>query len=204
MIDWECPKDCKKMPNYGYECPDDLGVGEPCQLGIINENKNNGGIYTMNFKDMWNAAAKTEVKVFSNEDLPEGSYIAEVISCKLGPTKKGDKDMVSWDLKVIEGNQKNNHIFVNRSFSKTENTEENMKAINRALDDFKILGLPCEAEVLGSSMKNIVGKTIEISLKNGNSGQFKNFKRIVEKPVVITPEVINPDEVPFGLEEKPF
>lgn len=159
----------------------------------------------MNFKDMWNTAAKTEVKVFSTDDLPEGPYITEVMSCKLGPTKKGDKDMVSWDLKVIEGEQKNNHIFVNRSFSKTDASEENIKAINRALDDFKILGLPCEAEVLGNSMKSIVGKNIEISLKNGNSGQFKNFKRVVEVTPAVTPEIVNPDEVPFGLDdEKPF
>lgn len=155
----------------------------------------------MNFKDLWNAAAKTEVKQFTTEDLPEGTYIAEVISCKLGPTKKGDKDMVSWDLKVVEGDQKNSHIFVNRAFSKTDPSEENIKAIDRALNDFKLLGLPCEAEILGITMKNIIGKNIEISLKNGTNGQFKNFKRIVEKTPTITPEVINPDEVPFNLSE---
>jgi len=133
-----------------------------------------------NFKDMWNSMAKTEVKQFTIEDLPEGTYIAEVVSCKLGPTKAGDKDMVSWDLKVIEGAQKNNHIAVYRPFSKTEDSEQNIKAIDRALNDFKLLNLPCEAEVLGNSMKNVVGKNIEISLKNGTNGQFKNFKRIVE------------------------
>lgn len=148
----------------------------------------------MNFKDLWNATAKTEVKTFSRDDLPEGTYIAEVISCKLGPTKAGDKDMVSWDLKVTEGGQKNNHIFVNRSFSKTDESEANIKAIERALNDFKILGLPCEAEVLGNTMKNIVGKTIEISLKNGTSGQFQNFKRIVEVVPTVTPEIMPDNE----------
>lgn len=167
----------------------------------------------MNFKDLWNTAAKTEVKQFTIEDLPEGTYIAEVISCKLGPTKAGDKDMVSWDLKVTEGEQKNNHIAVYRSFSKTDPSEANVNAINRALNDFKILGLPCEAEILGQTMQKIVGKKIEISLKNGTSGQFKNFKRIVEvvsvaAPAAPTTEVKTAfpvDEIPFNLgDEKPF
>lgn len=158
----------------------------------------------MNFADLWNKAAQAEKKQFGSDDLPDGTYITEVMSCKLGPTKAGTKDMVSWDLKVIEGEQKNNHIFVNRAFSKTDASEENLKAIQRALNDFIDLGLKADTASLAGTMRDIVGKNIEIKLAPGNSGQFKNFKRIVEKPSVITPEVVNPDEVPFGLEEKPF
>lgn len=148
----------------------------------------------MNFKDMWDTAAKAEKKTFSNEDLPEGNYITEVISCKLGQTKAGDKDMVSWELKVVEGEQKNNHIWVYRPFSKTDGSEQNIKAIERALNDFKQLDLPCEAEVLGNTMQGIVGKIIEIALKNGTNGQFKNFKRIVENWQSRTAES---NDVPF-------
>lgn len=158
----------------------------------------------MNFKDLWNATAKTEVKQFTIEDLPEGIYIAEVVSCKLGPTKAGDKDMVSWDLKVTEGDQKNNHIVVYRSFSKTDPSEQNIKAIERALNDFKILGLPCEAEVLGQTMQKIMGKKIEISLKNGTNGQFKNFKRIVEVAPVVSDQTPSFVAEIFPEEEKPF
>ena len=35
------------------------------------------------FADMWNNAAKQEKKQFGNDDLPDGTYITEVISCKL-------------------------------------------------------------------------------------------------------------------------
>lgn len=164
----------------------------------------------MNFAEMWNTTAKEEKKSFSRDDLPEGIYIAEVISCKLGPTKAGDKDMVSWDLKVIEGTQKNNHIFVNRSFSKTDESEQNIKAINRALDDFKQLELACTSDVIGKTMRDIIGKKIEISLKNGTSGQFQNFKRIVEtvKPTYTNDEINNSRvftaQMPPEDEEKPF
>lgn len=160
----------------------------------------------MNFKDLWNTAAAAEVKTFSNEDLPEGTYITEVISCKLGPTRAGDKDMVSWDLKVVEGEQKNSHIFVNRAFSKTDASEQNIKAVERALNDFKILELPCTDTTIGKTMKDIVGKRIEISLKNGTSGQFKNFKRIVEevKTVANVQEVSSFGTEVFPEEEIPF
>jgi hypothetical protein len=207
MADWKCPEKCNGLTYYekghwndpkfllGYECPDDLGYDEVCPNGILNDDEK-GRDKHMNFKDMWNTAAKADISAPSFEDLPEGTYIAEVLSCKLGPTKAGDKDMVSWDLKVVEGQYKNSHIFVYRPFSKTDESEQNVKAINRALDDFKILGLDCTAEALAKSMRDIVGKKIEISLKNGNSGQFKNFKRIVEDVPTVNAEIIS-DDVPF-------
>lgn len=167
----------------------------------------------MDFKDFWNKRAKAEVKTFSNEDLPEGNYIAEVMSCKIGKTKSGNKTMVSWDLKVIEGEQKNNHIFVNRPFfwigsSESDITsEENGKAIDRMMDDFKILGFTVTDDVLNKTMANMVGKTIEINLKNGTNGQFKNFKRIVELKSDPRPQSSNAESfgaMVFPEEEIPF
>ena len=137
------------------------------------------------FKDMWNKAASEEVKVFQTEDLPEGTYFAEVVSCKMGKTKAGDKDMISWDLKLVEGEQKNKHIWQHRPFSTTDTSEANEKAIERAINDFKLLALPCGADVINQTMIDVVGKCIEVSIKNGTNGQFKNFKRIVEAPVTI-------------------
>lgn len=156
----------------------------------------------MDFKSLWNSTAAEEKKTFGGDTLPEGTYITEVISCKLGPTKAGDKDMVSWNLKVIEGAQKNCHIFVNRSFSKTDQSDQNIKAIKAALEDFKQLGLPCTAEVIGKTMREVVGKNIEIKLvASNNGGQFQNFKRIVEKPVAAAAsfgsEVFPESDIPF-------
>lgn len=37
--DWRCPENCKKLPNYDYMCPDDLGPDEPCPLGIQEKEK---------------------------------------------------------------------------------------------------------------------------------------------------------------------
>lgn len=159
------------------------------------------------FADMWNKAAKAGKKQFNNDDLPDGLYVTEVVSCKMGMTKDQTKDMVSWDLKVVEGEQKNNHIWVHRPFSKTDDSEQNEKAIQRALNDFIDLGLNAEAAVLKSTMIDIVGKHIEIKLVAGTNGQFKNFKRIVE-PIPATPignqgassfgnDVFPEEEIPF-------
>lgn len=133
------------------------------------------------FRDLWDKAAGEEVKRGSFDPLPEGSYTAEVLSCKMGKTKAGDKDMISWDMKVVEGEQKNNHVWQHRPFSRTDESESNMKAIERATDDFKLLGLPCGTADLEKSMLGIVGKQIELSIKNSSTGngQFINFKRIV-------------------------
>ena len=38
----------------------------------------------MNFKDMWDKAATQPKKQFDNVELPEGTYTAEIVSCKLG------------------------------------------------------------------------------------------------------------------------
>jgi hypothetical protein len=194
----------------GYECPDDLGPDEPCSLGVFIDEKEKG-IDKMDFKDFWNKKANAETKTHSYEDLPEGNYITEVISCKMGKTKSGTKSMVSWDLKVIEGEQKNNHIFVNRPFywigaSESDITsEQNDKAIDRMMDDFKLLGLKITADVLNETMLKMVGKTIEISLKNGTNGQFQNFRRIVEpKPTSSEQEPISAVPVFPVDEESPF
>lgn len=137
------------------------------------------------FKDMWNTAAKEETKSFQGEDLPEGTYNAEVLDCKIKPTKAGDKHMTAWDLRVVDGTYKNRRIFVNRVFSQTDESEQNRKAIKRAVDDFKLLGLPCLPEEIEKSMKDAVGKIIELRIKNGNTPgtQFQNFLRIVEGAV---------------------
>ena len=37
MIDWKCPEGCTGLASYGGECPDDLGDGEPCPNGIIDD-----------------------------------------------------------------------------------------------------------------------------------------------------------------------
>lgn len=136
----------------------------------------------MEFKDLWNTAAKQEPKQFATEDLPEGTYICEVLSCKLTKTKAGDKDMIAWDMRVVQGEHKNSHIWLNRPFSKTDASEQNIKAIERATGDFVLLGLSADTVSLAKTMTDIVGKHIEISLKNGTNGQFKNFKRIVDAP----------------------
>lgn len=136
----------------------------------------------MNFAEMWDTAAGTEKKQFDTEDLPEGTYTCEVLVCKMGRNKADTKDMISWDLRVVQGEQKNRHIWVHRPFSK-ETTEENQKAIARALDDFKQLDLKADSKSIKQTMLDIVGKLIEISLKNGTNGQFRNFRRIVEGAV---------------------
>jgi len=151
----------------------------------------------MDFAAVWNKAAKAEKKQFGGDDLPEGTYIVEVMKCTLGPTKAGDKDMVSWDLKVIEGEQKNNHIFINRAFSKVDESEQNIKAIQRALNDFIDLGLNAEAPVLKKTIREVVGKNIEIKLVAGEKGQFQNFKRIVEVIPTFTGEIADEEEIPF-------
>ena len=155
----------------------------------------------MNFADMWNKAAGAEKKQFGNDDMPDGTYITEVISCKLGKTKDQSKDMVSWNLKVIQGEQKKNHIFVHRPFSKTDMSEQNEKAIQRALNDFIDLELSADTEQLAKTMRDVVGKNVEIKLVAGTNGQFKNFKRIVDVlPVEVVPTV-NAEVV---SEEDPF
>ena len=157
----------------------------------------------MNFAEMWDAAASAEKKQFDNEDLPEGTYVCEVLACKMGRNKADTKDMISWDLRVVQGEQKNRHIWVYRPFSK-ETTEENQKAIGRALDDFKQLDLKADSSSIRQTMIDIVGKLIEIKLTPDKSGgQYRNFRRIVEgkSDKVIPPAGLaaNPghDEIPF-------
>lgn len=139
----------------------------------------------VSFKDMWGTAAKEETRSFSGEELPEGTYNAEVLDCKIKPTKAGDKHMTAWDLRVVDGAYKNRRIFVNRVFSQTDESEQNQKAIKRAVDDFKLLGLPCSTDEIKDTMLNVIGKIIELKIKNGNTPgtQFQNFLRIVETPV---------------------
>jgi len=147
------------------------------------------------FKDMWNTAAKEETRAFQGEDLPEGTYTAEVLDCRFKPTKAGDKEMAAWDMRVVQGEYKNRRIFVNRVFSKTDESEQNQKAIKRAVDDFKLLGLPCSPEETPQSMIAVIGKIIELRIKNGTTPgtQFQNFLRIVET----TPTPAPADEKPW-------
>ena len=153
----------------------------------------------MNFAEMWDTAAGAEKKQFDTEDLPEGTYICEVLVCKMGRNKADTKDMISWDLRVVQGEQKNRHIWVHRPFSK-EDTDENRKAIARALDDFKQLDLKADSKSIKQTMLDIVGKLIEISLKNGNNGQFRNFRRVVEGRA----DAGAPPAGPAPAEEHPF
>lgn len=142
----------------------------------------------MNFADMWDSVASEPKKVFENTPLPDGDYMTEVLSVTLGETKDKLKAMFKWDLKIIEGDRKNCHIFVNRPFSKTDDSEQNVKALGRALNDFKALDLPCDRTHLDGTMKGLVGKHIEINLKEDGRGpdaqgrinQWQNFRRIVE------------------------
>lgn len=150
----------------------------------------------MNFADMWNKAATQEKKQFASDDLPEGTYYAEVVSCKLGPTRAGDKDMVSWDLRVAQGEMKNRRIFVNRAFSKTDESEQNVKAIERALNDFIQLDLKADSTSLKQTMIDVTGKTIEISLKKANTGMFYNFRRIVDGAVDAPKPQTDPNDAP--------
>ena len=205
MDEWICPDNCKKLPIYkkdhwgdsayiiDHNCPDDLMGDEPCPLAIFPEDINDkkGSDIHMNFADMWNKKAKEAKKVIGMPDeLPEGTYNTEVLVCKFGETKAG-KSMVFWDLKVVDGPQKNNHIHVYRVFSKTEDSEENDKAIDRALDDFKDLELPCDQQSIGKSMTHVIGKVIEIKLVKGTNGNFRNFKRIIEiVSAETTPEIV--------------
>ena len=141
----------------------------------------------MNFADMWDSVASEPKKVFENTPLPDGDYVCEVLQVKLDATKDGTKPMFKWDLKVIEGERRNCHIFVNRPFGR-EDTEQNRKALGRALNDFKALDLPCDSKSLELTMKGIIGKHIEINLKEDGRGadaqgrinQWQNFRRIVE------------------------
>jgi hypothetical protein len=152
----------------------------------------------MNFAEMFDGIAKEPKKVFENTPLPEGDYVTEVLSVSLGETKDKLKAMFKWDLKIIEGDRRNCHIFVNRPFSKTDDSEQNQKALARALNDFKILDLPCDSKNLDKTMKNLIGKHIEINLKDDGRGpdannrinQWQNFRRIVEPaPTEAVPEV---------------
>ena len=148
----------------------------------------------MDFKDMWNTAAKQEKKQFS--DLPAGTYKGRVIKCAFEPAK-GDplKTNLVWDLQIVDGEHKNSHAWIYRSFSKTDKSEQNQKAINRVLNDFVQLGLPCEADVVGKTMEDVVGKVIEFTFKpDGRDGMWKNLNRIVPEPV---PSAAADDEAPF-------
>lgn len=153
------------------------------------------------FKDMWDKAASQEKKQFVSDDLPEGSYYAEVMACKYGPTKNNDKEMVSWDLRVVQGEFKNRRIFVNRAFSRTDESEQNQKAIERVLNDFIQLDLKADSASLKQTMSDIVGKTIELSLKKANTGMFYNFRRIVEGAVDAPP---SSGAAKSGNDEQPF
>ena len=139
----------------------------------------------MNFKDMWNSAAQQEKKQFT--DLPAGTYKGRCLKCAFEPSKADpSKTNLVWDLQVIDGDQKNNHAFIYRSFSKTDPSEQNQKAINRVLNDFVQLDQPCDADVIGKTMESLVGKIIEFSYKpDNNNGMWKNLHRIVEAPVTI-------------------
>ena len=159
------------------------------------------------FAELWNAAASEPKKSFENVVFPEGDYKAEIMSVKLGPTKLGDKDMFSWDLKVIDGEYSNNHMFVNRSFSKTDMSDQNKNALIRALDDFKALNMQCDTANLNNSMKSLIGKKIEVRIKNGTKEgtQFTNFLRLIQdKPAAPATSgaeqfggTVSGEEVPF-------
>ncbi|CVK18493.1 hypothetical protein SPSPH_045650 [Sporomusa sphaeroides DSM 2875] len=160
----------------------------------------------MSFKDIWDEAAGQEVKQFA-DDLPDGKYQAEVIKCEFGKTKDQTKDKVHWELKVIDGEQKGSHIWIDRAFYKNDNSEDNKKAVRRATDDFKYLGFTPTSANLENIMKGLVGQTVEIELKSGNNGQFKNLRRIVEKPVAQTQAATNQSAFgndKFPEEEMPF
>jgi hypothetical protein len=167
---WGDPKFIK-----GYECPDDLGGDEVCPLGIYEDEKTMKEGIRMSVKDFWNEEAGVEKKVFAG-DLPDGKYVATVLKCEFGKTKDGTKDKTHWDLQVTEGPHARSHIWVDRGFSKTDESEENKKAIQRMLDDFKQLDLPCGTATIAASMDSIIGKTVLIELKMGNTSQFKNFR----------------------------
>jgi len=133
-----------------------------------------------NFADLWNKAATEPKKQFDN-DLPDGTYTFEVVSCKLDKTKAQDKDMVIWGLRVVSGDHKGVNYWINRAFSKTDESDSNIKAVKRAIGDFIDLGLDANTAVLGKTMEDVVGKLIEVKLvPDKNGGQFKNFRRIVE------------------------
>ena len=137
----------------------------------------------MNFNEMFDSIANAPRKKFEATPLPEGDYIAEVISVVLGETKDKIKGMFKWNLKIIEGERKNSHIFINRSFSKTDDSEQNEKALNRALEDFKILGLPCDRKNLENTMRILVGKHVQVNVKDsssGNGNQWYNLRCMLE------------------------
>jgi hypothetical protein len=150
----------------------------------------------MSVKDYWNEQAASEKKATAVE-LPEGTYTAEVMKCEFGKTRaEGDK--VFWDLKVLYDDYANCHCWVHSKFSKTDDTEENKKDINKMLDYFKALDLPCASDGIAASMASIVGKTIEFKIVEGSrGGRFTNFIRVVpEKPAV--------EAVPVGDNGLPF
>ena len=150
----------------------------------------------MNFKDMWNVAAQQEKKQFV--DLPEGTYQGRVIKCAFETRKKDPtKTNLVWDLQITDGEYKGQHAFIYRSFSRTDTSEQNQKAINRVLNDFIQLDLPCDADVIDKTMAGVVGKIVEFKFAaDNNGGMWKNINRIVHVPVVESPVAVD-DGAPF-------
>jgi hypothetical protein len=160
----------------------------------------------MNFAEMFDSVANKPKKQYKVDNLPDGNYVMEIVSVVPGLTKNEEKRKISWDLKVAEGEYKNRHVFITYSFTQI-NDESNLKAIDRALDPFKILDMPCDSASINGSMKKLTGKYVEINLKDdgygpdadGNRGQWKNFRRIVEDVPqgAPAPQAV-PQELPEG------
>lgn len=121
---------------------------------------------------MWDESKGKETKFSS---LADGTYQVEVETCGYGKTK-AELPKIEWQLKVIEGDQKNSKHWVHRVLDTNK-----PNSIAQAKQDFLDLDLDATSANVTKSMEFIIGKTIEIQLKTSDQGnQFTNFKRIIE------------------------
>jgi hypothetical protein len=102
MRDWECPPNCKKMPTYGYECPDDLGPGEPCPLGMFIDETPKKGVHKMQKPANWDT---TQAFTGEFKNLPPGGHVC-VIKKAAVTTSQSGREMMCIYFDIAEGDSK--------------------------------------------------------------------------------------------------
>lgn len=193
MNDWECPVGCKGMPNYGYECPDDLGPDEPCPLGIYADDTSEKEGKKMGFADIWDKSAGVQ-----NRELPNGDYVAKVLECKNGETKSTGMPKIEWVLEIVGGDHAEQKTWIHRVLD-----QNNPFTIDLAKTDFLNLKVDCSSGAMNKTMKELVGKNILLSLHPSKKGDSQ-VKDIIGFAPTVAPAPAATDPVMPPVSESPF
>lgn len=138
----------------------------------------------MSFADMWNKSEGV-----SNSDVLDGDYVAEVLVCKTGEAKKSGLPMIEWQLKILTGPQ-SGRIWIYRTMD-----ENKPFTIDKAKQDFIVLGLTPTASEMNATMNSLAGKVVKVKVETKDGYNNKYIMGFTEKPAAA--EMPVDDGAPF-------